>query len=216
MLTLAFRRPPATGRFGPQVIPPLLAVLLAACAGDDATAPRPSFSGNGPNGKNATVRITPAGDTLDALQSPLQLAANVDVSWSSLTPGVTSVDAAGRVLSIGPGLGLIQALGVGGRKADTAEILVRQLPASLQVSPDVLELDVGAQGQLTAVTSDANGYPIADAFVAWVSDQVEVATVSADGLVSAVDSGTTTVRAILGALSDAASVTVPAPANPYP
>ena len=60
---------------------------------------------------------------------------------------------------------------------------------------------------------DANGYPILDAIVAWVSDLLDVATVSADGAVTGVSPGTTTVRAILDGLSD---TTVTVIAAPYP
>lgn len=49
---------------------------------------------------------------------------------------IATVDASGHVVSVGTGLGLIRALGEGGRKADTAEILVRQLVVSVQVTPD--------------------------------------------------------------------------------
>jgi uncharacterized protein YjdB len=61
---------------------------------------------------------------------------------------------------------------------------------------------------------DANGYPILDAIVAWVSDLLDVATVSADGTVTGVNPGSTTVRAILGGLSDTTDVTVLP--SPYP
>jgi hypothetical protein len=195
-------------------------IVLAGCAGQDATAPGPLFSGNGPNGKNAPVHITPAQDTLDALQASLQLLANVDVTWSSLTPTIVAVDADGGVLSLSPGIGLVQALGIGGRKADTATILVRQVPAALHVSPDSLHLSIYFSGgptsseALTAVAEDANGFSIADAIVTWVSDLLSVATVSADGIVTAVDTGSTTIRALLGSLSDTTNVEVVA--SPYP
>jgi hypothetical protein len=193
-------------------------VMLAGCGGQEATAPRPLFSGNGPNGKNAPVHITPAQDTLDALQASLQLVANVDVTWSSLTPSIVAVDTDGDVLSVGPGTGLVQALGTGGRKADTATVVVRQVPAALHVSPDSLHLSyysgITSSDVLTAVAEDANGYSIADAVVTWVSDLLSVATVSADGIVTAVDTGSTTIRAILGSLSDTTNVAVVA--SPYP
>lgn len=195
-------------------------VVLAGCGGQEATAPRPVFSSSSPNGKNAPVHITPAQDTLDALQASLQLVANVDVTWSSLTPTIVAVDADGGVLSVGLGTGLVRALGTGGRKADTATVLVRQVPAALHVSPDSLHLSVYFPGgptssdALTAVAEDANGYSIADAIVTWVSDLLSVATVSADGIVTAVDTGSTTIRAILGSLSDTTVVEVVA--SPYP
>jgi uncharacterized protein YjdB len=218
MLALASRHPSVMGRFGLLVVPLVLAGLLGACESNVATAPRPNLSnaGNGPNGKNAPVRITPESDTLNALYDTLLLAANVDVTWTSLSPTVATVDATGRVVSVGSGLGLIRALGVGGRKADTAEVLVRQLLASVQVTPDSLTLEQGSQDTLTAVAADANGYPIIDAIVTWVSDAIEIATVL-EGIVMGVDTGATAVRASVNGVSDTATVRVIAPpANPYP
>ncbi len=221
MVTLVTRCAWATVRASARrILVATAGVVLAGCGGQEATAPRPVFGSSGPNGKNAPVHITPAQDTLDALQASLQLVANVDVTWSSLTPTIVAVDAHGGVLSVGPGTGLVRALGIGGRKADTATVVVRQVPAALHVSPDSLHLSVYFPGgptssdALTAVAEDANGYSIADAIVTWVSDLLSVATVSADGIVTAVDTGTTTIRAILGSLSDTTVVQVAA--SPYP
>jgi hypothetical protein len=219
MVTLATRYAWTTVRASARrILVATAGIVLAGCGGQEATAPRSVFSSSGPNGKNAPVHITPAQDTLDALQASLQLVANVDVTWSSLTPTIVAVDAGGGVLSVGPGTGLVQALGTGGRKADTATIVVRQVPAALRVSPDSLHLfyysGITSFDSLTAVAEDANGYSIADAIVTWVSDLLSVATVSADGIVTAVDTGSTTVRAILGSLSDTTVVQVVA--SPYP
>jgi uncharacterized protein YjdB len=194
----------------------LLTTLVVGCEDNDATAPAPpalANADNGPNGKNAPVRVTPARDTLNALHDTLQLAANVEVTWRTLNPTIASVDERGRVVSVGTGLGLIQALGAGGRKADTAEILVRQLPASVEVSPDTLTVPQGFEDTLTAVTADANGFPILDAVVTWFSEGTSVATVI-DGIVTGVDTGTAIIRAVVGELSDSALVRVGA--NPYP
>jgi uncharacterized protein YjdB len=189
--------------------------LVAACEGDDTTAPRANLSGagNGPNGKNATVRVTPEIDTANALYDTLQLTANVPVTWSSLDPSVAIVDPSGQVVVIGPGLGLIQA--IAGRKADTAEVLVRQITASVQLTPDTITVAPEEIGTLTAVAADSNGFAIADALVTWVSDATAVATV-VDGEVTGVSEGTTTVRAGVGSVSDTAVVKVEIPATPYP
>jgi hypothetical protein len=194
----------------------LFGSLLAACEGNGTTDPRPSFASNGPNGKNAPVHVTPHTDTMDALYDTVVLASSVDVTWSSLTPGVATVDGSGHVVSIGTGLGLIRALGEGGRKADTAQILVRQLVASVQVTPDSITVPQDSLGTLTAVVADANGYPIVDALVEWISDLISVAAVTG-GVVTPGDTGTTTIRANVDGVSDTARVwVVPPIANPYP
>jgi uncharacterized protein YjdB len=199
-------------------VPLLFAVLLLACDGQEATAPGPSLSGagNGPKGRNAEVHVTPESDTLDALNATLQLTANAPVTWMSLNPSVATVDASGQVVSVGSGLGRIEALGIGGRKADTAEILVRQLVAAVQVTPDSLDLPQESMDTLTAAAADANGYAIMNVFVTWVSDLTEIATVS-DGVVTGVDTGTTTIRATVDGITGTARVrVVEPPANPYP
>ena len=140
MLALANRQPSVMGRFGLLVVALLLSGLVGGCESNVATAPRSNLgnASGGPNGKNAPVGVTPETDTLNSLYDTLLLKANVDVTWTSLSPTVATVDATGHVVSVGSGVGLIRALGIGGRKADTAEILVRQLLASVQVTPDSL------------------------------------------------------------------------------
>lgn len=58
---------------------------------------------------------------------------------------------------------------------------------------------------LTAVVTDANGYPIVDALVEWISDLISVATV-AGGVVTPGDTGMTTIRANVDGVSDTARV----------
>jgi uncharacterized protein YjdB len=95
-------------------------------------------------------------------------------------------------------------------------VLVRQIQASVQVTPHFLEVHVQGTGTLTGIAADANGYAIPDVPIAWSSDATAVATV-ADGVVTGVDTGTTTVRATAGGFSDAAEVHVlEMPPNPYP
>ena len=196
--------------------PAILVAVLVACESNDAMAPDPSLAaGNGPKGNNPVIRITPGSDTADALRETIQFAANAtDPTWTSLTPGVVTVDAAGRVLSVGTGLGFIQA--TVGRKADTAELLVRQIPASLSVTPDTLHFIFSNDPQvLTAVVADANGFPVSpQPAVTWSSDDPSVATVE-DGVITAtLNEGFTWIRAAFQALADSAFVDMPA--NPFP
>ena len=186
--------------------------LIACGGGGDAVAPRPNLSaGNGSTGSNGSVRVTPVGDTLNALNDTLRLTANVAVTWSTLTPTVTTVDASGLVKAVSPGLGLIQALAKN-HKADTAQVLVQQIVASVKVIPDSVVLTFFSD-TLTALVADSNGYPIANALVAWASDATAVATVS-NGVVTPVDTGTTTIRATADQVTGTARVDVVA--APYP
>ena len=198
------------------VVALLVGGLIVACEDHSVTEPRPGFASSGPNGKNAPVHITPHSDTLDALYDNVQLTSSAEVTWTSLTPDIATVDETGIVVSVGNGLGLIRALGSGGRKADTAAILVRQVVSSVLVTPDSITVPQETQDTLTAVASDANGYPVVDAVVDWISDLLSVATVSG-GVVTPGDTGMTTIRASVGGVSDTARVwVVPPIANPYP
>jgi uncharacterized protein YjdB len=195
--------------------PVLFAAAFVACGGEGTTAPGPTLSsGSGPNGKNAKVRVTPSIDTLNALGATLQLSANVPAAtWTSLTPGVASVGTTGQVTAVAAGTARIEA--AAGSKADTATVLVRQILAFVQVTPDSILLpNIGDVGTLTAVAQDSNGYAIPNAVFTWASDATAVATV-ADGVVTGVGTGTTMVRATDDGLSDSARVVVDV-AAPYP
>ena len=82
-------------------------------------------------------------------------------------------------------------------------------PTTVTVSPATAELaSLGSTVQLSAEVRDQNGNVMAGAAVAWSSGGVAVATVSATGLVTAVDNGTTMVTATAGSASGSATVTV--------
>lgn len=83
------------------------------------------------------------------------------------------------------------------------------MPASVQVSPTELALSAfGDTASLAATVRDADGHAMADAEVSWASDQSAVATVDANGVVTAVGNGFATISAKAGAVSGAAQVTV--------
>jgi hypothetical protein len=194
--------------------PVLFVAAFVACGGEATTAPRPTLSSSGPNGKNAKVRVTPSTDTLNALGAILQLSANVATpTWTSLTPGIASVEPSGQVTAVASGTARIEA--AAGNKADTATVLVRQILAFVQVTPDSISLpNIGDVGTLTAVAQDSNGYAIPNTLFTWASDATAVATV-ADGVVTGVGTGVTMVRATADGVSDSAKVVVDV-ASPYP
>lgn len=78
-------------------------------------------------------------------------------------------------------------------------------PSSITVSPSTATLVVGEVLQLAVL--DANGFD-RTAECTWSSSAPLDATVSATGLVEAIDPGTATITATLGALTDTCSVTV--------
>ncbi|MEW5931484.1 MAG: Ig-like domain-containing protein, partial [Gemmatimonadota bacterium] len=169
----------------------------------------------------ARIAVTPGSDTLGALGAATQLRATVysasgaamsgtSVSWTSLNAGVATTDAAGRVTAVAAGTARIVA--AAGSLADTATVVVRQVVASVAVSPSAPVVQEGATQQVAATAKDANGNAIAGAAFTWTSSNAAAATVNGSGLVSGVAAGVSYVTASAGGKSAVATVTVSAPA----
>ena len=134
----------------------------------------------------------------------------VSVSWSTGNGQVASVSPTGRVTAVGNGVTEVTA-SAGGIDAD-ATITVAQIPFTLMLSPDPVEL-VGPLDTetLTATVRDAGGSDVVPpASVTWTSQNELVATVSNAGVVTGFATGQTTVTAEVatGAAPLVASATV--------
>ncbi len=82
---------------------------------------------------------------------------------------------------------------------------------SVMVSPSFVPLAVGGTQQLTATPRDASGTSVPGRPISWATRNAVVATVSASGLVTAIDTGTTTVTATSDGQSGIVLVSVAAP-----
>ena len=83
------------------------------------------------------------------------------------------------------------------------------VPTSIEITPSSASLNsIDQTVQLAPVVLDENGAEIADASVTWTSGAVDVATVSGQGLVTAVNNGSAVITAQSGSLSASASITV--------
>jgi alpha-tubulin suppressor-like RCC1 family protein len=80
--------------------------------------------------------------------------------------------------------------------------------ASVTVSPDQLDLDIGEAQQLTATPRDQSGNPLAGRSIVWASTEEAVATVSTTGLVTGVGEGSATITARSEGKSGSATVSV--------
>jgi uncharacterized protein YjdB len=81
--------------------------------------------------------------------------------------------------------------------------------ADVQVSPDEATLlFIGATADLSATVIDEAGAPISGAQVSWSTSDAEVATVSAEGSVTAVANGSVTITASSGDAQGSADITV--------
>lgn len=80
--------------------------------------------------------------------------------------------------------------------------------ATLTVNPPTPTLNIGGVQQLVATPSTSSGRIVDNATVTWTTSAANVATVAANGLVTAVGGGSATITATVGDLSSNATVTV--------
>ena len=130
-----------------------------------------------------------------------------EVTWSTSDPRIALVSSNGVVTGVGAGTATITATSEG--KSGSASITVAPVPvASVTVSPASNSATVGSTVQLSATVQDANGTTVADRPVSWTSSDPLVASVSSDGLVTALKAGTTTITATSEGRSGRATVSV--------
>jgi hypothetical protein len=189
--------------------------LLAACeTAPSVFAPHEATELSLVSGTQRLVVVSPLVDTLTHLGQTRQLAVAVrtpgsstpNVSWRSLNTGVATVTSTGQVRAVAAGVALITATSRGA--ADTARVVVRQVPATVVVRPGGTTLDPGRQLQFAAVVRDAGGNLISGAVVSWSSANTTVASVSPTGLVTAQGGGSTMVRAVAGSVTGSEEVKV--------
>ncbi|MDE2846693.1 MAG: Ig-like domain-containing protein [Gemmatimonadota bacterium] len=132
------------------------------------------------------------------------------VVWSSNNPAVASVGSSGLVTAVSGGTVLIEARSNG--QSASAAVTVMQSESRIEiVPPSAMLSSVGETLQQTARVRDGNVHPIVDAAVNWSSDDTGVATVSMQGLVTAVMSGIAEITGESGTVSARIDVVVDIP-----
>ena len=189
-----------------------IALLVLSC-GDGAVEPAPS-----PASVATTLTVSPSSAALRALGETARFTAEVRdqhrevmggaiVAWASSDASVASVDASGLATASANGDATITA--TSGSVSDAAAVTVAQVVSAVAVSPSSTALvSLGDTVRLAAEGADANGNPVAAVEFSWTSDDPTVATVGADGLVTAVANGSATVTANYGTLGATVAVTV--------
>ena len=199
----------------------VLAVLALAwaCGDDGPTTPPPVPDPSRPT----TVTVSPPTVEVTALGATVQLTAAVrdqnnsvmagtTLTWTSSDSSVATVDSSGLVTTAGNGTATVTAT-VGG-VSGTASVTVTQSVHSVEVLPAEVELNaLGATVQLTAEAFDANGHTVVGVEFSWTSSDSSVATVDAEGLVTAVAEGDATIQAASGAAEGTSQVSVVRPAG---
>lgn len=175
-------------------------ILLLACAGCgtemmtgtqepkvEITAPTTTLE----QGATTQLSATYYDDNGDAV-SPTTF------TWTSSTPAVATVASDGTVTAVAPGQTMIKAA-ARGVESDALTLTVvapSNQVAVVTVTPaSVGALAPGDTKAFTATATNSSGDVISSVSVTWATDDTDVATVSAGGVVTAVDDGTATLTA---------------------
>ena len=137
-------------------------------------------------------------------------ATNKAIEWASDKTGVATVDASGKVTAVGNGTATITVTTKDQGKKATCTITVAQAVTGISLSESSLTLNEGQSKTLTATVSPSNA---ANKSVNWTSTNTGVATVDANGVVTAVSKGTATITAttVDGGKTASCAVTVKRP-----
>lgn len=135
----------------------------------------------------------------------LQLSANknpesTEVVWASSDTAVATVSENGLVTGVSAGTATIS-VSVGSEVKDSIEITVRAYTVDISDDTNAV-VYITRTVQLTASRNPA------DATVEWSSSNEDVATVSADGVVTGIGAGTAVITAACGNATDSITVTV--------
>ena len=211
-----------------------LAVAIASATGSvTALSPGTAILTATSEGRSATatvvvlarlasaVTVTPGvaslvvGNTVSLTTQVTDGAGNVltgrPLSFTSESPAIASVTAAGVVTAVSPGSTRIVVTSEG--KTGFASIQVLPVPvATLELSPATFTLITGEALTLTATPRTAVGTLLTDRTIVWRSGAPNVATVSASGLVTAIAPGVAVVLATVEGVTASSVITVRVPA----
>ncbi len=150
-----------------------------------------------------TTLVVGSTETLTATVYPLN-ATDKSVTWTTSNADVATV-ADGTVTGVGPGIATITATSSNGQTA-TCEVTVIQHVTGVSLNKTSMTMTMGSTETLTATIAPANA---SDKSVAWTTSNANVAMV-ADGVVTAVATGTATITAttVDGGLTATCTVTV--------
>lgn len=145
--------------------------------------------------KNSLTLQKDGSETLSAVVQP-ENATDSSVRWSSSDTAVATVDENGKVTAVGKGTAVISATTVDGGfiaqcnvtvEEDTPEVVAVE---NVSLDKKTLTVDIGESEKLTATVKPDNA---ANKNVTWSSNDEDVASVDANGRVTAISRGTATI-----------------------
>jgi hypothetical protein len=186
----------------------LLALALASCS--DGTSPIVPMATTLTLESNS-VSFTALGQTellsVTVLDQEGKQMDGAALTWVSSADSVVTVSDAGLLTAVGNGVATVTVTSDSASAELTAT--VQQVAAALMLSADSASLAaLGDTLRLTATVEDSGGSAIVAAAVTWTALDSLVASVSPDGLVTAIGNGTTAIAAISGAALATSTITV--------
>ena len=142
--------------------------------------------------KSETSLLVGGNETLTATVLP-EDATNQNVTWKSDKPEIATVDANGKVTGVKAGEATITVTTEDGGKTATCKVTVSETSVAVTgvtLNKTELILDTGGSETLTATVAPADA---TNQKVTWKSDKPEIATVDANGKVTAVKVGEATI-----------------------
>ncbi len=139
---------------------------------------------------------------------------NAAISWSSSNPAVITVSSSGLATGVSAGNATITATssGTSGSASLTVAAAGPAQVASVTVTFNSPSILMGQSTQATATARDANGNIIAGKTAVWSSDDIQLASVSPIGLVTALATGSALIVAKIDGVPGWATLTVAAQA----
>ena len=152
--------------------------------------------------KNRVTALTLEPDKLDVLVGEVSdivaklepAGANVQVIWKSASPDIVSVDDKGHIEALFPGDAVICASTNTKGLMAFCKIHVRDHVKSIAITASSAEVILGETLQLEATVTPAN---LPDTEIKWTTSSVSIATVAANGLVTASAKGKVTITATI-------------------
>lgn len=147
--------------------------------------------------KGTSETLTVTGTPADALEGQT-------ITWKSSNKDVVTVDSEGKVEAVGVGNATITATAAG--KSDSVKITVNNPLKKITVDPATLTLKKGTSKTLSVKYDPADTTD--NKAVTWESSDKSVATVDANGEVTALKDGSATITAKVGKLTATCALTV--------
>lgn len=119
-------------------------------------------------------------------------AVNKNVTWSSSNTSVVTVSSSGVLTGIADGTAVVTVSTADGAYTDTVNVTVYTPVTSITISPSSVDIVKGQTRQMTATIAPTDA---SNKNFTWSSDNTSIATVTSQGLLTAIEGGTTTIRA---------------------